>query len=143
MLIARPYGDVRDVDDHAQRLHRSHDLLAERRQAADDAAHDPVRRVELGRDLEPLALTSDHGQDRTGRHEHQDRVLADNGLLGIQTPEEYGGHGGSIFEVVLALEQISQICVNTAMLPGGVAGDLVIGCIKKAPAVAVRAGSWR
>jgi alkylation response protein AidB-like acyl-CoA dehydrogenase len=65
------------------------------------------------REFAPLAAAADRDK---AFPEQQYRVLADSGLLGIQTPEEYGGQGGSIFEVVLALEQIAQVCVNTAML---------------------------
>ena len=65
------------------------------------------------REFAPRAAAADRDK---AFPEHQYRVLAGQGLLGIQTPERYGGQGGSIFEVVLALEQISQVCVNTAML---------------------------
>lgn len=43
-------------------------------------------------------------------------ALAENGLLGITLPEAQGGQGGSIFEVVLALEQLAGACVSTSML---------------------------
>ena len=54
------------------------------------------------------------------------------GLMGIEIPEEYGGSGGSFFEAVLAVEELSRIdasagvivdaqntLVNTALLRWG------------------------
>ena len=41
-------------------------------------------------------------------------VLAENGLLGIALPEEYGGAGYSPLEVVLAQEAVGRVCPDTA-----------------------------
>lgn len=41
-------------------------------------------------------------------------VLAENGLLGIALPTEYGGGGYSPFEVVLAQEAVGRVCPDTA-----------------------------
>ena len=38
------------------------------------------------------------------------------GLMGIQVPEEYGGAGGSLFMVTLAVEEISKIDASAAIL---------------------------
>ena len=41
-------------------------------------------------------------------------VLAEQGLLGIALPEEYGGGGYSVVEVLLATEAVGRICPDTA-----------------------------
>src|SRR5207244_10566125 len=35
------------------------------------------------------------------------------GLMGIETPEEYGGSGGSFFQAILAVEELS--CVDPSV----------------------------
>lgn len=46
-------------------------------------------------------------------------ALADNGLLGINFEEKYGGAGLSEFEVILLVETIGRICPDTARLLNG------------------------
>ena len=41
-------------------------------------------------------------------------VLAEQGLLGIALPEEYGGGGYSVVEVLLAQEAVGRVCPDTA-----------------------------
>jgi len=41
-------------------------------------------------------------------------VLADQGLLGISLPEEYGGGGYDVLEVLLAQEAVGRVCPDTA-----------------------------
>ena len=41
-------------------------------------------------------------------------TLAEQGLLGIGLPEEYGGGGYSVVEVLLATEAVGRICPDTA-----------------------------
>ncbi|UCF56889.1 MAG: acyl-CoA dehydrogenase family protein, partial [Deltaproteobacteria bacterium] len=42
------------------------------------------------------------------------KILVETGLLGISIPEEYGGSGGGIMNVVLTLENIARVCLSTA-----------------------------
>jgi len=42
------------------------------------------------------------------------KKLAELGLLGISIPEEYGGGGRGVVDVVLVVEHIAQHCFNTA-----------------------------
>ncbi len=42
------------------------------------------------------------------------KTLAQTGLLGISIPEEYGGSGGGVMNVVLTLENIARVCLSTA-----------------------------
>jgi butyryl-CoA dehydrogenase len=43
------------------------------------------------------------------------RLLAEQGYLGLLIPEQYGGSGGSIMDLVLVLEQFGWACVSTTM----------------------------
>lgn len=51
-------------------------------------------------------------------------LLADQGFLGINYPEEYGGGGLSEFEVVLEIETIGRVCPDTA---AAVYGQSMVG----------------
>ncbi|MBS7789572.1 acyl-CoA/acyl-ACP dehydrogenase [Roseococcus sp. SDR] len=42
------------------------------------------------------------------------KLMADQGLFGIMLPEEDGGAGGTVFDAVLAMEQIAQVCPRSA-----------------------------
>ena len=44
------------------------------------------------------------------------RQLFELGLMGIQVPEEYGGAGGSFFEAILAVEEISAVDPSVGVL---------------------------
>ncbi len=43
-------------------------------------------------------------------------MLAENGLLGIQIPETYGGAGAGLLSLVLAIEQIARCCASTSVI---------------------------
>jgi len=51
---------------------------------------------------------------------HLDPVLMkqcfDLGLMGIETPEEFGGAGGSFFQAILAVEEISRVDASVGVL---------------------------
>ena len=42
------------------------------------------------------------------------KLLADNGLMGITMPEADGGQGGTLFDAVLAIEEIALACPRSA-----------------------------
>ena len=42
------------------------------------------------------------------------RLMADQGLLGINIPEQSGGIGGSLLDAVLAIEEIALVCPRSA-----------------------------
>ena len=44
------------------------------------------------------------------------RQLFELGLMGVQVPEEYGGAGGSFFEAILAVEEISAVDPSVGVL---------------------------
>ena len=44
------------------------------------------------------------------------KVLAENGLLGVQIPEEYGGAGAGMLAMVLVVEEIARVCASTSVI---------------------------
>ncbi|OPY91729.1 MAG: Acyl-CoA dehydrogenase [Syntrophus sp. PtaU1.Bin208] len=44
------------------------------------------------------------------------KILADNGLLGIQVPEEYGGAGAGMLSLILTVEEIARCCASTSVM---------------------------
>src|ERR1700746_2390858 len=41
------------------------------------------------------------------------------GLMGIEIPEQYGGGGGSFFEAILAVEELSRADASAGVVCGG------------------------
>lgn len=55
--------------------------------------------------------------DETGEYPWENvKRLAELGVTGLAIPAEYGGQGGTGFDVVLAMEEIAWGCANTAMM---------------------------
>lgn len=55
--------------------------------------------------------------DQTGEYPWENvEKLVEHELMGFTIPEEYGGKGGGVLEVVLAVEQIARVCASTARL---------------------------
>jgi len=44
------------------------------------------------------------------------KVLAENGLLGVQIPETYGGAGAGMLAMVLVVEEIARVCAATSVI---------------------------
>ena len=44
------------------------------------------------------------------------KILAENGLLGIQIPEEYGGAGAGMLAMILAIEEVAKACAATSVI---------------------------
>ncbi|RKY20574.1 MAG: acyl-CoA dehydrogenase [Planctomycetota bacterium] len=49
------------------------------------------------------------------------KILADADLFGVYIPEEYGGLGGGVFELVLVVEQLSRACGGISLSLAGTA----------------------
>jgi alkylation response protein AidB-like acyl-CoA dehydrogenase len=55
--------------------------------------------------------------DRTGEFPHDLRqLLADQDILALPFPEAYGGLGGELLSVCLAIEQLSRACATTGLI---------------------------
>jgi len=44
------------------------------------------------------------------------KILAENGLLGIQIPEEYGGAEAGMLSLILAVEEVARVCASTSVI---------------------------
>ncbi|MBI3968195.1 MAG: acyl-CoA dehydrogenase family protein, partial [Chloroflexi bacterium] len=44
------------------------------------------------------------------------KILLDHGLMGLTIPPEYGGRGRTLFDAILAVEQVARACGNTARI---------------------------
>lgn len=44
------------------------------------------------------------------------KILAENGLLGIQIPEAYGGAGAGMLALILTIEEVARACAATSVI---------------------------
>lgn len=44
------------------------------------------------------------------------KILEDNGLLGIQVPQEYGGAGAGMVSLAIAVEEVARVCASTSVI---------------------------
>jgi len=44
------------------------------------------------------------------------KILAGNGLLGTQVPEEYGGAGAGMMALILTVEEVARVCAGTSVI---------------------------
>ena len=45
------------------------------------------------------------------------RTLAENGLLGLHIPEEYGGSGADTLTFCLLVEEVARVCASSSVIP--------------------------
>ena len=62
------------------------------------------------KEIKPLAEEIDENE-RFPKESVQ--KMADNGMLGIPFPEEYGGEEGDYLSYVIAVEELSKVCAST------------------------------
>ena len=44
-------------------------------------------------------------------------VMADNGLLGLHIPEEYGGSGADTLTFCILVEEVARVCASSSIIP--------------------------
>src|SRR5882672_9937835 len=83
-------------------------------QLADDEQmfRDTVRRFATEQ-IGPLVHTMDESQQMDAG---LIRKLFDLGLMGIEIPEQYGGAGGTFFQAILGVEEISAVDPSVGVL---------------------------
>jgi len=55
--------------------------------------------------------------DRTGEYPwDMQKLLAENELLGLAIPEEYGGSGASLLSNCIVAEELARVCASTALI---------------------------
>jgi len=72
---------------------------------------DTVRKIAEGK-FAPIAAEIDENEIFPKENV---KILADNGLLGIQIPEEYGGAGAGLLSLVLVVEEVARVCASTSV----------------------------
>jgi len=73
---------------------------------------DSVRRLSL-KYFAPKAFTWETGAGGTYPWENA-KILAENGLMGMRLPEEYGGCSATLMDCVIAITEITKVCPHTA-----------------------------
>jgi hypothetical protein len=46
------------------------------------------------------------------------QVFAENGLLGLHIPEEYGGGGADAVTFAILIEEVARVCASSSLIPG-------------------------
>ena len=55
--------------------------------------------------------------DRTGEYPKDiEKLFADNGILGVPFPEEYGGISGSSVTICMGIEEIAKACASSSLI---------------------------
>ena len=73
---------------------------------------DTVRRI-AETEFVPRAAEIDKTEEFPKKHF---KILSENGLLGIQVPEEYGGAGAGMVSLILTVEEVARCCASTSVI---------------------------
>lgn len=77
-----------------------------------EALREQIRRMALER-VAPRAAEI----DLTGEYPwDMQKLLAENGLLGLAIPEEYGGSGASLLSNCIVAEELARVCATTSLI---------------------------
>jgi len=78
----------------------------------DEALREQIRKMALEK-VAPRAAEI----DREGKYPwDMQKLLAENGLLGLAIPEEYGGSGASMLSNCIVAEELARICATTSLI---------------------------
>lgn len=73
---------------------------------------DMVRKIALN-EFAPKAAAIDETEEFPWDNK---KVLEENGLLGIQIPEEYGGAGAGMVSLAITVEEVARVCAATSVI---------------------------
>jgi alkylation response protein AidB-like acyl-CoA dehydrogenase len=73
---------------------------------------DTVRKIGLN-EFGPRAAEIDRNEEFPWPNK---KVLEENGLLGIQISEEYGGAGAGMLSMALVIEEVARVCASTSVI---------------------------
>lgn len=73
---------------------------------------DTVRKICLN-EFAPRAAEIDQKEEFPWENK---KVLEENGLLGIQVPEEYGGAGAGMLSLAIVIEEVARVCASTSVI---------------------------
>jgi len=73
---------------------------------------DMVRKISLN-EFAPRAAEIDENEEFPWDNK---KILQENGLLGIQIPEEYGGAGAGMVSLAIVIEEVARVCASTSVI---------------------------
>lgn len=73
---------------------------------------DMARKISL-KEFGPRAAEVDEKEEFPWENK---KVLEENGLLGIQIPEEYGGAGAGMLSLAIVIEEVARVCASTSVM---------------------------
>jgi hypothetical protein len=73
---------------------------------------DMVRKISLN-EFAPKAEEIDEKEEFPWDNK---KILEENGLLGIQIPEEYGGAGAGMVSLAIVVEEVARVCASTSVI---------------------------
>lgn len=73
---------------------------------------DMVRKI-AENEFKPKAAEIDQKEEFPWKNK---RILEENGLLGIQVPEEYGGAGAGMVSLAVVVEEVARVCASTSVI---------------------------
>ena len=74
-----------------------------------------------------------------------EKLFAQNGILGIPFPEQYGGISGSSVSICMGIEEIAKACASSLRTPNGrcvPVQTVSLGPIHSASAARGSSGAW-
>ena len=73
---------------------------------------DMVRKISVN-EFAPKAAEIDQKEEFPWQNK---KILEENGLLGIQVPEEYGGAGAGMLNLAIVVEEVARVCASTSVI---------------------------
>jgi alkylation response protein AidB-like acyl-CoA dehydrogenase len=73
---------------------------------------DMVRKISV-KEFAPRAAEIDQKEEFPWGNK---KILEENGLLGIQIPEEYGGAGAGMVSLAIVVEEVARVCASTSTI---------------------------
>lgn len=73
---------------------------------------DMARKISLN-EFAPRAADIDEKEEFPWENK---RILEENGLLGVQIPEEYGGAGAGMLSLAIVIEEVARVCASTSVI---------------------------
>ncbi|MBW2032102.1 MAG: acyl-CoA dehydrogenase family protein [Deltaproteobacteria bacterium] len=73
---------------------------------------DMVRKISVS-EFAPRAAEIDEKEEFPWEN---NKILEDNGLLGVQIPEEYGGAGAGMVSLAIVIEEVARVCASTSVI---------------------------
>ena len=73
---------------------------------------DMVRKISMS-EFAPKAAEIDEKEEFPWENK---KILENNGLLGVQIPEEYGGAGAGMLSLAIVIEEVARVCASSSVI---------------------------